>query len=196
MARVLQIRRGTSAQNNNFTGMAGELSFDTDAKTLRVHDGETLGGYALARADAVVPTPDTNTGDGFDIYSVPDDFWQSKINQFAPSSSFTVLTSTKNALLRKTTAVEYIFNTDRTALFADAVLVCVTADAGYRVGDMVAAYGFGSHTATAPIIFYDESGVHARLMIGNAAPWVYHRDTCTITNTADDAWRIQFRLYC
>ncbi len=43
MARVLQIRRGTTAQNDNFTGLSGELSFDTETKTLRVHDGTRLG---------------------------------------------------------------------------------------------------------------------------------------------------------
>ena len=45
MTRVLQIRRGTTEQNDNFTGMIGEITMDTDAKTLRVHDGETQGGF-------------------------------------------------------------------------------------------------------------------------------------------------------
>lgn len=44
MTRVLQLRRGTTAQNNNFTGLPGEITFDMDAKTVRIHDGETLGG--------------------------------------------------------------------------------------------------------------------------------------------------------
>lgn len=195
MARVLQIRRGTSAQNDNFTGLSGEITFDTDAKTLRVHDGQMLGGYALARADAVVAGPGNGDGDGFDIYSVPDDFWESKITEFASSSSFTVLTSNA-VLLRSTTYIEYIFDTDKVPLFADAVLVCEAADAGYRVGDLVSAYGFGAYTASQPIVFSDASGVHARLMIGNRAPWVCHRDTGAVTNTADNAWKIQFRLYC
>ena len=30
MPTVLQFRRGTTAQNNSFTGAAGELSIDTD----------------------------------------------------------------------------------------------------------------------------------------------------------------------
>lgn len=198
MSRILQIRRGTSAQNDNFTGMPGELSFDTDAKTLRVHDGEMLGGYALARADAVPATPgngDDNNNAGFDIYSVPDDFWQAKVSQFAPSSSFTVLVS-EPVRLRTTSAIEYIFDTDKTGLFADAVLVCQTPDAGYSAGDIVAAYGFGAYTATSPIIFYDTSGAHVRIQIGGDAPWVRHRQTSVITNTSPDAWKIQFRLYC
>lgn len=54
MARQIQIRRGTTLENENFTGAIGEITMDTDAKTLRVHDGETVGGIALARASDVM----------------------------------------------------------------------------------------------------------------------------------------------
>jgi len=50
MPTQVQFRRGTTAQNDSFTGAAGELSIDTQLKTLRVHDGTTQGGSALARA--------------------------------------------------------------------------------------------------------------------------------------------------
>ena len=46
MPTVLQFRRGTTAQNNGFTGSAGELSIDTDLEVVRVHDGSTAGGFA------------------------------------------------------------------------------------------------------------------------------------------------------
>jgi len=52
MPTVLQFRRGTTTQNNNFTGAAGELSVDTDIDTVRVHDGSTAGGFTLARGEA------------------------------------------------------------------------------------------------------------------------------------------------
>ena len=43
---------GTAAEHENFTGAIGEITMDTTNKTLRVHDGETAGGTALAkRAD-------------------------------------------------------------------------------------------------------------------------------------------------
>ena len=45
MPTVLQFRRGTTAQNNSFTGSAGELSIDTDLEVIRVHDGSHPGGY-------------------------------------------------------------------------------------------------------------------------------------------------------
>lgn len=48
MADQLQLRRGTTAQNNLFTGAQGELVMDTDLHTLRLHDGMTLGGFGVA----------------------------------------------------------------------------------------------------------------------------------------------------
>jgi hypothetical protein len=53
MPTVLQFRRGTTTQNNNFTGTAGELSIDTDLDTIRVHDASTAGGFALLKETGV-----------------------------------------------------------------------------------------------------------------------------------------------
>ena len=52
MPTVVQFRRGTTAQNNAFTGAAGELSVDTTLGTVRVHNG-IAGGNILASIDAV-----------------------------------------------------------------------------------------------------------------------------------------------
>jgi hypothetical protein len=52
MPTVVQFRRGTTAQNNSFTGAAGELSVDTTLGTIRVHNG-IAGGNTLASVDAV-----------------------------------------------------------------------------------------------------------------------------------------------
>ena len=51
MPTQVQFRRGTSTQNDNFTGAAGELSVDTTNNTIRIHNGSTAGGFASARAD-------------------------------------------------------------------------------------------------------------------------------------------------
>lgn len=53
MSRQIQIRRGTAAENNAFTGAIGEVTMDTTNKTLRVHDGATAGGTEMARKDIV-----------------------------------------------------------------------------------------------------------------------------------------------
>jgi hypothetical protein len=51
MTKQVQIRRGTTAQHAVFTGAIGEVTYDTDKKTLIAHDGSTVGGIELARQD-------------------------------------------------------------------------------------------------------------------------------------------------
>ena len=53
MPTAVQFRRGTTAQNNSFTGAVGELSVDTTLGTIRVHNGTTAGGNTLVTIDAV-----------------------------------------------------------------------------------------------------------------------------------------------
>lgn len=57
MAVQVQLRRGTSSQNDSFTGAAGEVTVDTTNQTLRVHDGSTAGGHTLS------PLTDGDKGD-------------------------------------------------------------------------------------------------------------------------------------
>src|SRR6056300_483952 len=52
MPTTVQFRRGTTAQNDAFTGAAGELSIDTDLNVIRVHDNSTAGGEAMVGASA------------------------------------------------------------------------------------------------------------------------------------------------
>ena len=47
MPTIVQFRRGTTAQNDAFTGSTGELSIDSTKDTIRVHDGSTAGGFEL-----------------------------------------------------------------------------------------------------------------------------------------------------
>jgi len=54
MPTQVQFRRGTTAQNNSFTGAAGELSVDTTLNVIRVHDGSTAGGHALITGSSTV----------------------------------------------------------------------------------------------------------------------------------------------
>ncbi len=53
MATAIQRRRGNTAQHASFTGLAGEITIDTDKNTVVVHDGTTAGGYPLAKASDV-----------------------------------------------------------------------------------------------------------------------------------------------
>ena len=53
MPTQVQFRRGTTAQNNSFTGAAGELSINTSNNTIRVHNGSTSGGFELAKVSDI-----------------------------------------------------------------------------------------------------------------------------------------------
>lgn len=55
MAKVFRVRRGTTTSMNAFTGKLGEITMDTDKKTVVLHDGSKAGGYPLQRADGTAP---------------------------------------------------------------------------------------------------------------------------------------------
>jgi hypothetical protein len=55
------LKRGNTVQNNNYTGVSGELTIDTQLKTLRVHDGVTAGGNAITASGAIGSYSNTNT---------------------------------------------------------------------------------------------------------------------------------------
>ncbi len=46
--KQVRLRRGTTQEHENFIGVQGEVTVDTDKKTLRVHDNSTPGGVVLA----------------------------------------------------------------------------------------------------------------------------------------------------
>lgn len=50
---TLQLYRGTTTQNNGFTGAVGGITYDTQTKRLRTHDGSTAGGAELAKLSDV-----------------------------------------------------------------------------------------------------------------------------------------------
>ena len=56
MAGQLKLRRGTTSQLANFVGSEGELTYDTEKKQLRVHDGIIAGGKVVDD-----PTQDAST---------------------------------------------------------------------------------------------------------------------------------------
>lgn len=189
MTRVLQIRRGTTEQNDNFTGMIGEITMDTDAKTLRVHDGETLGGYELARKDTA-----TSTGN-CDISSISDEQWTEIFNKYSPAP-FVVTETRPVPINSRCSFVDYIIGDADKPKFVQVALICQSDDAGYSVGDEVWAFGIGNRTNPMPNIKFDDSGMHVCLMVGQEQYWVNHRDTGVVTTLDDEKWCVLFRLYC
>lgn len=49
MAKQIQLRRGTTVETNNFTGAAGEVTYNNEKKLLVVHDGSTVGGFEVPK---------------------------------------------------------------------------------------------------------------------------------------------------
>jgi hypothetical protein len=54
----LRLKRGTTTQNNSYTGSVGELTLDTTLNQLRLHNGTTVGGVAIG--DLTVTSVKTN----------------------------------------------------------------------------------------------------------------------------------------
>lgn len=190
MTRVLQIRRGTTAQNDNFTGLAGEITFDTDEKRIRVHDGATLGGFALARVDEIPTASDT-----FDIDSVSDTKWAEIVARVAPAT-FTVSHSTP-ITVSNTTIIEYFFaGISVTPYIIRANLVCQTAAAGYAVGDETSAFGIGAYATPLFNTYTDANGLYVQMAVGNQAFWVAHKTTGAKTNIVNGEWKLKFYIYC
>jgi len=52
MPTTLQFRRGTSTQNDAFTGALGEITVDTTNDALRIHDNSTAGGFETVAREA------------------------------------------------------------------------------------------------------------------------------------------------
>ena len=47
MPTILQLRRGTTAENSAYTGSVGELTVDTTLNKVILHDGSTAGGTTV-----------------------------------------------------------------------------------------------------------------------------------------------------
>lgn len=69
MPTILKFRRGTTTQNNAYTGAAGELSIDTSLNQIRVHDGSTAGGTTVGAGGEVVDDTTPQLGGNLDLNS-------------------------------------------------------------------------------------------------------------------------------
>lgn len=92
MANALQLRRGTTTQHNTFTGLAGEVTVDTDKETVVVHDGSTAGGFPLARASDLTNF-DADTLDGKQLATI-----ESEYQAFANTAAANIVDSAPGTL--------------------------------------------------------------------------------------------------
>lgn len=66
MAKQLQLRRGTTLQNDAFIGAVGEPTLDTETGMIHIHDGVTQGGMEFI--DAVVAFQKPTVENGYTWY--------------------------------------------------------------------------------------------------------------------------------
>lgn len=97
MSTQVQFRRGTTTQNNAFTGAQGELSVDTDLKTIRLHDGTTAGGGSTMLNNI---SPQTALNKTFSTGSV----WQGNAVGLGYGGTGSALTANAGAVLYSTSS--------------------------------------------------------------------------------------------
>lgn len=192
MAKILQIRRGSSVQHDKFTGMNGEITFDTDAKTIRVHDGQTVGGFALARKDEI--TGGTEPAPEFDINSVPAEFWEALFEQYQKDNSIKTIDSPL-VPVKTQAGVSYGFSEIEKCFYCEVILVCQTSEAGYTPGDEVRAWGIGNRGRPEANIVKETKGISLMLLLGQENFWVRNKTNGQIANITNENWQLLFRVY-
>lgn len=61
MTTAIKRRRGSTVQHSTFTGLAAEITIDTDKNTVVVHNGAQAGGFPLAKESGSALSPSTVT---------------------------------------------------------------------------------------------------------------------------------------
>ena len=133
MPTTLQFRRGTTAQNDEFTGAAGEISVDTDLNVLRVHDNSTAGGQALVGTTATqtltnktLTSAVLNTGVSGSAVLDEDDMSSNSATQLATQQSIKAYVDSGLSSLSSTTLTEG--NTNVVVADSGTGTVTVTVD--------------------------------------------------------------------
>ena len=155
MPTVVQFRRGTTAQNNSFTGSAGELSVDTTLGTIRVHNG-VAGGNTLVSIDAVQTL--SNKTLSTPVLGVASATSINKVALTAPATSSTLtiadgktLTASNTLTLTGTDATTMTFPASSATVAGLAIAQSFTAKQTFTGATASLASAFINATETATI---------------------------------------------
>lgn len=163
MPTQVQFRRGTTSQNDNFTGAVGELSVDTTLDQLRLHDGSTQGGYKVARQVDV------------------DDRMQVANVQALFSSAVANLVSTVNVQ-----SYMAVSNTQALHTSVTANLNSYIANTNPRISNILTSIS-GTNTAIRSLVTSNDTDIADRMQVANTQALVNARlgATSSVTLTGD-----------
>jgi hypothetical protein len=169
MATAIQRRRGNTAQHASFTGLAGEITIDTEKNTVVVHDGTTAGGYPLAKSSEVAALG------GADITAV------------VAGDGLTGGATSGNATINIGAGAGITVNADNVAVNATYITSLFSAsDAG---GDGSFSYSNGVFTYTGPSQAEANTRIDARLSAGTGITYTSGVIATTITQYTDSLAR-------
>ena len=186
MAKRVQFRRGTAAENDAFTGAVGEITVDTTNNRIRVHDGSTAGGTA--------PGDLTSSAIGVTIQGYDADTAKTDVEQTftAPQrGSITALTSAATITIDLDDNNFYSVTLDTNATFANPT----NTTAGQAGSIFITQDGTGSRTAswgtnwkfaggTAPTLTTTAAAVDRIDYIVKSATEIHAVATLNLTQTA------------
>jgi len=94
MAKQVQLRRGSASDHTTFTGAVGELTYVSDDKTLRIHDGATAGGIDVGTGVINVKnygaTGDGSTDDTAAIQAALDAAYTAGETVYVPTGTYMI----------------------------------------------------------------------------------------------------------
>ena len=166
MAKQLQLRKGTATEHNTFTGAVGEVTVDTTNKTLRVHDGSTVGGTRLATLTgglvpaAQLPAATTSTQGAVQLN-----------NTLTSTSTTQALTAAQGKVLKDSldTAVSSSLGVGQTWQDVTAFRVSGTTYTNSSTRSIMLSIAVRDNTSAVGVTLYVNSSIAIRL--DDLAPW-------------------------
>lgn len=152
MAKVLQLRRGTTAEHANFTGAAGEVTVDTTDKRLVVHDGSTKGGVPAAKKSEIEGIQQAVDQEKLDIRALIAE----ELAKYLPLAGGTMTGNLKFA------------NNKEIQKASDDSFLAIYGGTGYRKGSRLVLGGIGNETFKGTFNLVADTGDHEVSLVGNA----------------------------
>jgi hypothetical protein len=178
MPTTVQFRRGTTVQNDAFTGSVGELSIDTTLDELRVHDGVVAGGVATARKSELTKMMSVaNTQALFASVSANNSTINTKMSVANTQTLHTSVTANLNSYVANTNP--RITNVLSSIGSTNTAIRSLVSTESSRVG-LVNTNLTGTNTAIRTLVSDRVQVANNNTLLGAKATW----DALTATNTS------------